>query len=143
MTSTDSPYLPPEISDIFPDAISREFWDRCAKHELAFQRCKNCGTFRSPPGPICYVCRSSDTEWAPVSGNGTVYSYTIVTHPVHSALVDKVPFNVALVEFPDAPGVRLVTNVVDAAPEELSVGMPVRVHWEDLSGETLPRFEKA
>jgi uncharacterized protein len=142
MNSVDSPYLPAEISGIFPDAGSREFWERCAKHELVFQRCTNCGTFRNPPVPICYVCRSSDTEWFQVSGEGTVYSYTIVTHPVHPALVDKVPFNIVLVEFPDAPGVRLVSNLVDAGPDEIEVGTPVRLHWEDLSGETLPRFER-
>lgn len=140
---TDTPYLPEEISVIFPDVGSKEFWDRCARRELAFQRCTNCGTFRNPPGPICYVCRSTDSEWSPVAGDGTLFSWTIVTHPVHPALVARVPFNVALVEFPDAPGVRLVTNVVDAEPDELVVGMPVRLHWEELSHATLPRFEKA
>jgi uncharacterized protein len=79
----------------------------------------------------------------PVAGNGIVFSFTIVTHAVHPALQVAVPFNVVLVEFPDAPGVRLVTNVVDATPDELWVGMPVRVHWEDLSNASLPRFEKA
>jgi uncharacterized OB-fold protein len=136
-------YLPGEISTIFPDATSREFWDRCAQHQLAFQRCRVCGTFRNPPGPICYVCRSTETAWVPVTGDGTLFSYTIVTHAVHPALQEALPFNVALVEFPDAPDVRLVTNVVDAAPEELEIGMRVRLHWEDLSNASLPRFEKA
>jgi hypothetical protein len=54
-----------------------------------------------------------------------------------------VPFNVALVEFSDAPGVRLVTNVVDTTPDQLEVGLRVRLHWEDLSHASLPRFEKA
>jgi uncharacterized protein len=143
MTSTDQPYLPEAVSEIYPDALSQEFWDRCARHELVFQKCRNCGTFRNPPGPICYVCRSTDADWTAVSGEGTLYSYTIVTHPVHPALVDRVPFNVSLVEFPDAPGVRLITNVVDADPEDLEIGMPVRLHWDELSHATLPRFEKA
>ena len=111
---------------------------------LAFQHCTNCGTFRHPPVDVCYVCQSTDSGWTEISGEGTVYSYTVVTHAVHPGLVTKVPFNVALVEFPDAPGVRLITNVVDASPEELTVGLPVRLHWEDLdNGTTLPRFEKA
>jgi uncharacterized protein len=144
MSTTDSPYLTEDIAGLFPDRDSKEFWDRCAEHVLAFQRCSSCGAFRNPPAPICYVCRSTDSEWSPVEGDGTVYSYTIVTHAVHPGLADRIPFNVALVEFPDAPGVRLITNVVDAAPDELSVGLPVRLHWEDLSnGTTLPRFEKA
>jgi uncharacterized OB-fold protein len=143
MTSTDHPYLPEQISEIFPSAISQEFWDGCARHELLFQKCMSCGTFRNPPGPLCHVCRSTETEWSPVAGDGTLFSYTIVTHPVHPALVERVPFNVALVEFADAPGVRLVTNIVDAEGEDLKVGMPVRLHWEDLPQVTLPRFVKA
>jgi uncharacterized protein len=140
----DSPYLPEEIVHLYPDAISKEYWDRCARHVLAFQRCASCGTFRHPPVPVCYVCRSTESEWAEVPGTGTVYSFTIVTHAVHPDLVDRLPFNVALVELPEAPGVRLVTNVVDAAPEDMAVGMRVRLHWDDLStGASLPRFERA
>ena len=144
MVDHGSPYLSEETADLFPDAMSREFWDRCARHELAFQRCERCGTFRNPPGPLCHVCRSTEARWSPVGGEGSVYSFTVVTHAVHPALLERIPFNVSLVEFPDAPGVRLITNVVDASPDELAIGMPVRVHWEDLSnGTTLPRFEKA
>jgi uncharacterized OB-fold protein len=144
MTAPTSPYLPENIADQFPDAVTQEFWDRCARHELAFQRCSACGTFRNPPVPICHACRSTETEWVPVSGQGTVYSFTIVTHAVHAELLRKIPFNVVLVEFPDAPGVRLISNVVDAAPEGLRIGMAVRLHWDDLSdGRALPRFEVA
>jgi uncharacterized OB-fold protein len=141
--TTNSPYLTEAIAELFPDAISRQFWDRCAQHVLAFQKCTACGAFRNPPVPICHVCRSTDVEWSPVSGVGTVYSFTIVHHAVHPGLLDKIPFNVCLVEFADAPGVRLITNVVDAGPDELEIGMPVRLHWEDLAnGSTLPRFER-
>lgn len=139
---TRTPYLPEEISTVFPDATSREFWDRCARHELAFQRCRECATFRNPPSPVCYKCHSNDTEWVPVEGLGTLFSWTIVTHGVHPALQEYLPFNVALVEFPDAPGVRLITNIVDAAPEELVVGMPVQLHWDDLADMSLPRFRR-
>jgi len=144
MTDTQS-YLPEQFSSVlFPDSVGEEFWDRCARHELAFQRCTQCGTFRNPPVPICHHRRSTEWTWQPVSGEGTVFSFTIVTHPVHPDLASYVPFNVCLVEFADAPGVRLVSNVVDAQPDELAVGLPVRVRWEDHeNGTTLPRFEKA
>jgi uncharacterized OB-fold protein len=144
MARTQEPYLPEEIATLFPDHVTRGFWERCERHELAFQRCTGCGTFRNPPVPLCHQCRSTAYEWSPVVGDGTVYSFTIVAHGVHPGLMDRLPFNVALVEFPDAPGVRLVSNVVDAAPEELSVGLPVRLRWDDLSnGTVLPRFVKA
>jgi uncharacterized protein len=141
--TNDEPYLPKEFLGLFPDHITEHFWRRCAEHELAFQRCSQCGTFRHPPGPRCHECRSAEFEWSPVAGNATVYSFTIVTHGVHALLMEKLPYNVVLVEFADAPGVRLISNVVDAGPEELEVGMQLQLAWEDLApGKALPRFRK-
>ncbi|HEY2332273.1 MAG TPA: Zn-ribbon domain-containing OB-fold protein [Acidimicrobiales bacterium] len=137
-------YLPEEFQVIYPTNLTEEFWDRCNRQELAFQRCSDCGTFRHPPMPFCYNCHSFATEWVPVSGEGTVFTFTIVTHPLSPSLSEVVPYNVALVEFPDAPGVRLASNVVDAEPEEMKTGMAVRLHWEGpINGQTMPRFEKA
>ena len=143
MASTD-PYLPLELAqELFTDRITQGFWDRCSDHELAFQKCSECGTFRNPPVPVCHDCRSAQYEWSPVAGAGTVYSFTVVTLPVADVLHDPVPFNVVLVEFDDAPGVRLISNLVDAEPDELEVGMSVALHWQDLdTGVTLPRFVK-
>lgn len=121
--TTESPYLPAEVAELFPDHLSQEFWDRAARHELVFQRCTQCQTFRHPPAPICHACQSAHFEWTPVAGRGTVFSI--------------------LVEFPDAPGVRLVSNLVDIPPEELEVHQVVELLWEDLdNGVSLPRFRR-
>jgi uncharacterized OB-fold protein len=143
MTASETTYLPAEIAACFPDHHSQGYWDRTARRELSFQRCADCGVFRHPPGPLCPACHSGATEWFPVAGRGTVYSWTLVTHPVHPALADVVPFNVVLVEFPDAPGVRLVTNLVDVAPEDLQSGMAVEVVYEQTPAMTLPRVRRA
>ena len=55
MSPTHSPYLTEDIANLFPDPASKEFWDRCTQHVLAFQRCTSCGTYRNPPAPLCYV----------------------------------------------------------------------------------------
>jgi len=143
MAATKS-YLPDEMSGVLPNRITQEFWDRCAKQELSFQRCTSCGTFRHEPTPVCWNCRSTEWEYAPVSGRGRLYSYTIVTHALSPLLAPYVPYNVSLIEFDDAPGVRLVSNVIDAAPDELEIGMPVQVEWQTTgAGTTLPRFVRA
>ena len=96
------------------------------------------------PAPICFACHSAATEWAPLSGRGTVYTYTVVHHPVHPKLAGSIPYNVVLVALDDAPGVRLVSNLVDAAPEELRVGLPVEVVFEaSISDTQIPRFKVA
>jgi len=143
MTISQDHYLPESIVATFPDQYTKEYWDRVARGELAFQRCAQCKTFRHPPGPMCPNCASFDSEWHTVAGKGTIYSWEIVTLALNDALADYVPFNIVLVEFPDAPGVRLVTNCIDASKEDLSIGMPVEVVYQAYTNVTLPRVKKA
>ena len=81
----------------------------------------------TPPVPICYNCRSFDFTWTPVERRGVVYSYIISYHPVHPSPQDHPSYNIALVELPHAGDVRMVGNVIDAAKEEVQVGMPVEL----------------
>lgn len=115
------------------------FWEGINKHELVFQRCKQCGTWLHPPRPACPSCRSFEREWTRSSGKGTVYSWVTYLESPHPAF--KAPFSVVLVELEE--GVRLISNMVDVAPEEISIGMPVEVVFEDITEElTLPKFRK-
>jgi hypothetical protein len=54
-----------------------------------------------------------------------------VHHPFVPGLKDRGPYDVAVVVLDDAPGVRLVTNVVDATPATLRIGAPVDLVWEE------------
>lgn len=124
-----------------PHQDNKEYWEGCKRHELLIQRCVDCGTFRYPPRPGCHNCASLNKEWVKVSGKGVIYSYTIVHFPVHPATVNSVPYNVVLVELPDAGGIRLVSNV-DCRNEGIYIGMAVGVVWDDVSREvTLPKFK--
>ena len=126
------------------DWNTREWWDHVKRHELVIQRCKACGAFRHTPVPICSQCRSFDYEWHPVRGKGVVYSYTIAYHPPSPAMKDLVPYNVVVVELPDAGNVRIVGNLLDVPNEEIRVGLPVEVTFEDVNEEvTLPQWRRA
>jgi uncharacterized OB-fold protein len=136
----------------FPDdmpapAASREtlaWWQAAAQHRLLVQVCNRCGRTRQPPGPLCPSCRSFDLGWRQVSGRGTVYTYTIVRRAFLPSLADRVPYVVVVVELEGGGGVRLLSNLVDADPETVRVGMPVEVVWEDLGPDlALPRFRSA
>src|SRR5690242_17003857 len=119
------PYMPEGMP--LPDVHDREaaeFWAAAKRHELVVQRCTDCGVFRHTPLPICHKCRSFAYEWKRVSGQGIVFSYTIVHHPVHPALRERVPYNVVVIELPDAGNVRMVGNAIDCGNDELRVGMP-------------------
>ena len=82
--------------------------------------------------------------WREVSGKGAVFTYTIGHHAVHSSLKGHKPYNVAVVLLDDADDVRLVSNVVDVEAQDMKIGMPVSIFWDEISeGVYLPRFKKS
>jgi uncharacterized OB-fold protein len=133
----------------FPDdmptpAASREtlaWWQAAAEHRLLVQRCADCGVTRMPPGPLCPDCRSFNRTWLEVSGRGTVYTYTVVHRAYVPSLADRLPYVVIVVDLDGAAGARLTSNLVDADPATVRVGMAVEVVWEDMGpGLSVPRF---
>jgi len=51
---------------------------------------------------------------------------------------------IAIVEIEEQPGLRITTNLVNVAPEELRKDLPVRVLFEECpDGIFLPLFEPA
>jgi uncharacterized protein len=119
---------------------NRFFFDGAKEHKLLIQRCANCGTLRHPPRPACAICRSFDWDTVTASGHGTIYSYVVNHYPRVPAF--DYPLVIALVELEE--GTRLVANVAGMAPEEISIGMPVVVGFEDFDDElTLPVFHPA
>jgi len=119
-----------------PDRDTAPFWEAQRNHELRLQRCSGCGAFRFPVTPLCPECRSFDFEWALCSGRGTVYSYTVVQHQTHPAF--PVPHTMLLVELTEGPRVVAQLRAPDATA--VSVGMSVRVGWEDHPQQSLPVF---
>lgn len=134
-------FFPDEMPVPAASAETAGWWEAAASHRLVVQRCEACGRTRHPPGPRCPWCRSGDWAWLTLPGTGTVYTYTVVRQAFLPALAGTVPYVVAVVELDGADGARLVSNVVDADPSEVSVGAPVAVAWEDMGPElALPRF---
>ncbi|WP_084181701.1 Zn-ribbon domain-containing OB-fold protein [Polaromonas glacialis] len=119
------------------------FWTACNEQRLVIRHCNACHRFFHPPMPACPRCASTDVGWQEVSGTGTVFTYTVGYHATHSALKGHPPYNVAVVLLDGADDVRLVSNVVDVAPQDMKIGMPVTVFWDEISeGVNLPRFKK-
>ncbi|OLC11847.1 MAG: hypothetical protein AUH29_18320 [Candidatus Rokubacteria bacterium 13_1_40CM_69_27] len=122
-----------------PDHESAEFWRRVGAHALAVQRCGACGTVRFYPRALCPECLNDQPDWVPVSGRGTLYSFTVCYRPASEAFADRTPYIVALVDL--AEGVRLLANLVDCTPEQARVGMPVTLAYDDAApGATLYVF---
>ncbi len=121
------------------------FWEGTRQGELRIQRCTDCGLFRHLPTPMCPECSSLACEWARVSGRGFVYSYVIVRHPVHPAIREKeqTPYNICVIELAEQEGLRICSNVLHVAPEDITIDMPVQVAFIATVDEpdiTLPVF---
>jgi uncharacterized OB-fold protein len=112
-----------------PTAESKAFWTGGARGELTISRCHGCGHFFHPPGPVCWRCRSIDVAPEAVSGRATVAAYTINRQPWIPGL--EPPYIVAMVELAEEPDVRLITNIVGLAIEDIRVGLEVEVFFED------------
>lgn len=121
-------------------AINRDnafFFEGAARHELLIQRCTSCGELRHPPGPMCPHCQSVDWDTLAASGRGIVYSFVVNHYPQIPSF--DYPLPVVLVELEE--GIRLVSNIVGVAAEDVEIGMGVQVAYEDFGdGLVLPQF---
>ena len=126
-----------------PDEVSAFFWDGAREGRLLVQRCSACTRYQYPPDVVCTYCQSAALEAASVSGRGFLYSYSVVDRPFNEGFVDALPYVLGLVELDEQPGLRMITNIVDAAETPLQVGMPLEVTFEDRGEVVLPQFRPA
>lgn len=137
MTGSLATTLPPDAIRITTDAHTEPFWLAAKEGRLVAPRCTACGTFRFPPGPYCPECRTQAVDWVPLTG-ATVFSYTVVRGLPGMKDLVLVP---VVVEFDDAPGVHVVTNLVDVDPDDVRVGLPLAVDFVPIAdGWRLPVF---
>ena len=134
------------------DDDGRPFWEGTRAGELRMQACAGCGRLRFPPRPMCPWCRSVESDWKTMSGNGTIWSYVVAHPPLLPAYQDLAPYNVVVVALDEDPTLRLVGNLVaseDGAndeidPETIRIGEPVRVVFQEIAeGVALPRWIRA
>ena len=122
--------------------LARFFWDGTSKGELRFPRCRSCGRFHFYPQVLCRYCQSKNIEWTTVSGRGEVISWIILRHAFIPEFEDRLPLIVILVEFKDAPGIRLISNLIQCSPEQVYFKMPVEVVFHKVNEDvTLPLFK--
>lgn len=98
------------------------FWEGTHKHELNIQKCGSCQTHRWPPRITCRTCGSTGVEWVGVEPHGTLYTFTIVGRPTAKGF-SSTPYTVGFVALDTVPNVRIIGNVVDVDPSEVTIGM--------------------
>jgi uncharacterized OB-fold protein len=125
-----------------PDSSPRmaPFWSAAREGRLVLQRCGKCGHFHFPPVEICSGCLSSESlSWVDASGRGEVFSYVVMHQIYHPAFVADAPYTIVDVKLAEGP--RMIARVIDCAPAEVRIGMPLDVSFERASEEFyLPVF---
>jgi len=106
------------------DAVTTPFWEGVAEGVLRVQRCGACGRHVFYPRAVCPHCTTGELAWVEAGGGGRVHSFTVV-HRAPAEYREEAPYVVALVELDE--GVRLMTRLVDVAPADVRVDMPVEV----------------
>lgn len=123
--------------------ISKPFWQGLNEGEIRIQQCNACNGWVFYPRRHCTHCLAHDLEWKPVSGKGTLYTYTLTRIPTLPEFADEMPQALAVVELEQ--GVRVNATLVGLAEDEIKVGMALKpvLDQVDAKGNTLLRFTAA
>jgi uncharacterized protein len=109
------------------DDHNRAFWTGGADGQLHIAFCAQCGVWVGPPAADCPDC-DGVLQPRPVSGRGTVFTYTVNHQPFNPAV--PVPYVIAIVELEEQADLRIATNIVDCEPDSVHIGLPVEVRFE-------------
>jgi uncharacterized OB-fold protein len=112
---------------------TREFWAGAACGELRITRCDACGRYVWYPQPPCRHCGATRLTWTAVSGRGTLFSWSVVRHAWIPQFAAQLPFVTGLVALQEDPAARVVSYIVDCAPEGLRCDMPMHAVFRPLT----------
>ncbi|MEN8210111.1 MAG: OB-fold domain-containing protein [Thermodesulfobacteriota bacterium] len=139
-----SKYLPDTIPFLEPVSDNEMiFWEYCNNKRLMFPSCVRCGLTSHPSVSVCPECQSIDWEWHKAPGTVFLYTYTIAHYAADESIINNVPYNVAVVIFPQSDDLRFVSNIVDIEPEEIFINMELELIWQPFQDNRfVPRFKK-
>ncbi len=126
-----------------PTPTAKPFWDGLAEHTIRIQYSPSSNRYVFYPRVLAPGTLADDLEWREISGAASLYTYTVAYRPVAPHFAGDVPQILAVVEWDEGP--RFSTEIVNARPDEVSVGMrlkPVFFDYPD-DGVTMLRYEPA
>lgn len=125
----------PDLTD-----VTRPYWTGGRAGELLVLYCATCDRWVHPPVPTCPTCEGP-LEPRPVSGRGTVFSFTINEQLFNPEVPP--PYNIAIVVLDEQDDLRLPTNIIGCDDADIRIGMPVTVVFERNGDHFVPLFEPA
>ena len=115
-----------------PTPTTQEFWDGAKKGKLMLQWDPIARKYQFWPRANSVRTGRRNLQWKATSGKGHLYSFTI-THVPTPGFEAKAPYVVGMIELDE--GVRIISNMVNMTPDEVEIGMRVKVAWEKLNDD--------
>ena len=103
----------------------KPFWDAATEGRFLIKACTTCGRAHWYPRAVCPFCMSDRTEWREGSGQGTIYSFSVMQRA-------PVPYAIAYVTLEDGP--TMMTNIVYCDFSGLRIGQKVRLVFKPTEG---------
>ena len=126
-----------------PTPTTQPFWDALAEHRISIQYSPSAQRYVFYPRVLAPGTLADDLEWREISGAASLYTFTVAYRPVAPHFAGDVPQLLAVVQWDEGP--RFSTEIVNADPTELEIGMrlnPVFYDYPD-AGVTMLRYEPA
>lgn len=127
-----------------PDKLSKPFWDACNERRLMVQYCPGCTARRGgiralqyPPAKECTICGSENLEWREVKGRGRISGYVVIHDSRMRVWWPEQPYNVAIIQLDEDPAINFFSNLPGVPVDEVPVGAPVEVMFEEVEGGQL------
>ncbi|MFJ4457161.1 OB-fold domain-containing protein [Pseudomonas sp. NPDC089392] len=113
--------------------ISAPFWEGLKARRLLVQQCGACEQWLFYPRRHCPACLAPEPAWREVSGQATLYSFTVARIPTLPDFIDEMPQKLAVVEL--AEGVRVNTTLVGLEEDQIRIGMPLQPVFAQIDGK--------
>jgi len=123
------PYEPNPIPAPTIEPGTEYFWAQAKAGELNVKACKSCGKLHWYPRTLCPFCMG-ETEYKPVSGKGTVYSFSVMQRG------NPNPYCIAYVTLEEGP--TMMTQIVDCDLDSVKIGQAVELVFKPTEGEDTP-----
>ena len=126
-----------------PTPTAKPFWDGLAENRIRIQYSPSTDRYVFYPRVLAPGTLADDLEWREISGAASLYTYTVAYRPVAPHFAGDLPQILAVAQWDEGP--RFSTEIVNARPDEISVGMRLQPVFFDYPGDgvTMLRYEPA
>lgn len=110
-----------------------KFWREIPqRYRFEAAKCKKCGKISFPPRLICPECKTREFETVKLNDSGKIETFTVI-RIAPTGFTNEAPYPVAIVDLGN--NVRILCQVADCEPQDLKIGMPVRLEFRKVQQE--------